>query len=75
MRIPLAHELWFEHEQFPMDWSFAGQQATLGLLAGAVLFTLAVRVIAHWWPGVDVPVLARMAPFIRSRSACTSRSR
>ena len=43
MQVPLAHELWFDHDQFPMDWSFAGQQATLALLAGAVLLTLAVR--------------------------------
>src|SRR6476620_8362717 len=47
-----------------MDWSFAGQRATLALLAVALLATIAVRVIARWWPGVDVPAIGRMAPYM-----------
>jgi hypothetical protein len=61
---PLAHEMWFPHDQFPMDWSFAGQTLTLALLAAAVVATLAVRVLARFWPGEDVPALARLAPFM-----------
>jgi hypothetical protein len=61
---PLAHEMWFPHDAFPMDWSFAGQTLTLALLAVAVLATVAVRLIARVWPGADVPALARLAPFM-----------
>jgi hypothetical protein len=61
---PLAHETWFEHGPVPHDWGFAGETATLLLLAGAVAVTVAVRVAARFWDGVDVPVLARMAPWM-----------
>jgi hypothetical protein len=61
---PLAHEMWFKHGAYPMDWSFAGQTATVVLLAAAVLATLAVRLAARVWPGADVPALARLAPFM-----------
>lgn len=59
-----AHETWFETGHHASDWAFAGQTLTLALLAAAVLITLAVRLIAVRFPGVDVPVLARMAPFM-----------
>jgi hypothetical protein len=60
----LAHEMWFPHDAFPMDWSFAGQTLTLVLLAVAVAATVAVRLVARLWPGADVPALARLAPFM-----------
>jgi hypothetical protein len=61
---PIAHEMWFPHDGFPMDWSLAGQAATLALLAVAVLATVAVRLAARVVPGVDVPALARLAPYM-----------
>ena len=64
MTFPLAHETWFESGHRDLDWSFAGETATLLLLAGAVLVTLAVRALSHVRDGVDVPFLARMAPWM-----------
>jgi hypothetical protein len=61
---PLAHETWFEHGPVPTDWGFAGETATLLLLAAALVVTLLVRVLARFWDGVDVPPLARMAPWM-----------
>ena len=58
-----AHELWF-HEAMDTDWSFAFETLTLVLLAAAVVLTVAVRVIARTFPGVDVPWLARLAPYM-----------
>jgi hypothetical protein len=60
----LAHETWFTHGEHPLDWSFAGETTTLALLAGAVGVTGLVRLLARRWPGVDVPALARLAPFM-----------
>ncbi len=62
--LPLAHETWLREDQVPTDWGFVFERATLALLAAAVLVTVAVRVLARLRPGVDVPVLARMAPFM-----------
>src|SRR4051794_24391287 len=64
--LPLleAHETWFERAPGSMDWSFAGEGTTLALLAAALLVTALVRAVARVWPGVDVPFLARMAPFM-----------
>jgi hypothetical protein len=64
MTLPLAHETWFEDRVFPTDWGFAAERATLGLLAAAVLLAVAVRVVAAVRDGVDVPFLARLAPFM-----------
>src|SRR5688572_18262285 len=64
MRLPLAHETWFELRDFPSDWSFAGETSTLLLLGAAVAATLAVRLLATWRDGIDVPFLARMAPWM-----------
>jgi hypothetical protein len=64
MTFPLAHETWFESGHRDLDWSFAGETATLLLLAGAVLVTLAVRALSRIRDGVDVPFLARMAPWM-----------
>jgi hypothetical protein len=62
--IPFAHETWFGPDAFPTDWAFAAQTLTLVLLGAALLVTLAVRLIARRFPGVDVGWLARCAPFM-----------
>lgn len=64
MPLPLAHETWFTDDAFPTDWAFAGQTATVVLLAVAVLVTLAVRLLATRFNGIDVPLLARMVPWM-----------
>ena len=60
----LAHETWFVKDPGNVDWSFAGQPLTLALLGAAVMATLVVRLVNRAWSGVDVPFLARMAPFM-----------
>ena len=62
--LPLAHETWLTEDRVGTDWGFVGEGLTLALLAAAVLVTVAVRLLARVRPGVDVPVLARMAPFM-----------
>jgi hypothetical protein len=63
--IPFAHERWFENgDAFSSDWGFAGEALTLALLAAALALTVAVRVLARYFPGIDVPWVARMAPFM-----------
>ena len=62
--ITFAHETWFTPGAFPLDWSFAGQAATLALLAAALLATAGVRLLARYAPGVDVPALGRLAPWM-----------
>ena len=64
MTFTLAHETWFNSESHPTDWGFAGEGLTLLLLAAAVLVTLAVRLVARRRDGVDVPFLARLAPWM-----------
>ena len=65
MRLPIAHETWFENPApFPSDWGFATETATLLLLGGALLLTVLVRVASTRWNGMDVPVLAAMAPYM-----------
>jgi hypothetical protein len=64
MTLLFAHETWFDHGAYPTDWGFAAETLTLALLAAAVLATIVVRVIARFWPGVDVPALGRLAPFV-----------
>ena len=60
---PFAHETWFvDHSD--VDWSFFFEAATLALLGVAALATIAVRLASRVWNGVDVPFLARMAPFM-----------
>jgi hypothetical protein len=59
-----AHEAWFTHERFPLDWGFAGEGLTLALLAAALIVTLAVRAISRLWPGLDVPAIGRLAPWM-----------
>jgi hypothetical protein len=64
MPLPLAHEAWFDTARYASDWAFATAPLTLALLAAAVLLTLAVRAIARAWPGIDVPALGRLAPYM-----------
>jgi hypothetical protein len=64
MSFPIAHETWFDHGAYPTDWGFAAESLTLAILAGAVALTIAVRVIARFFPGVDVPAVGRLAPFM-----------
>lgn len=64
MSLPLAHQTWFTDDAFPTQWAFAGRTATVALLAAAVLVTLAVRLVATRFNGIDVPVLARMVPWM-----------
>jgi hypothetical protein len=59
-----AHETWFDHTTYPTDWGFAAEKLTLAFLVAAVLATVAVRLLARAVPGVDVPVLGRLAPFM-----------
>jgi hypothetical protein len=59
-----AHERWFESGGYPTDWGFAGETLTLVLLGCALLATVLVRVIARFWPGIDVPFVAALAPFM-----------
>ncbi len=61
---PLAHETWFHKGQYPTDWAFATEPLTLLLLGTAVLITVAVRVLARFVPGIDVPFLGAMAPWM-----------
>ena len=62
--LPLAHEAWFTHGEHPSDWSFTGESATLALLASAVAVTVLVRMLARRWPGLDVPALGRLTPYM-----------
>ena len=64
MTLPLAHETWFEDGAFPTDWAFAAETATVLLLLAAVVLTVALRVVASLRDGVDVPFLARLAPYM-----------
>ena len=64
MTLPFAHETWCDHGSYATDWSFAAEKLTLVLLAAAVLATVAVRVLARAFPGVDVPAVGRLAPFM-----------
>src|SRR3954469_8124494 len=59
----LAHETWFVHGG-GMDWSFAGEGLTLVYLLAAFAIAFGVRVLARRVPGVDVPFLARLAPWM-----------
>lgn len=62
--MPLAHETWFLDQPHNYDWSFLTQTATLTLLAVAVLLTIVIRVVNHFWDGVDVPVVGNLAPWV-----------
>jgi hypothetical protein len=62
--MPFAHETWFDHGSYLTDWGFAAEKLTLAFLVAAVLATVAVRALARVAPGVDVPALGRLAPYM-----------
>ncbi len=62
--LPFAHETWFDSGVHATDWAFAAEKLTLALLAAAVLLTALVRVVAARRPGVDVPSLGRLVPYM-----------
>jgi uncharacterized membrane protein YphA (DoxX/SURF4 family) len=62
--MPLAHETWFVENAHGRDWSFATETTTLLLLGAAVVVTAIVRLLARALPGVEVPFLARLAPWM-----------
>jgi uncharacterized membrane protein YphA (DoxX/SURF4 family) len=65
MRLPFAHQTWFEDPApFDSDWGFAGETATLLLLAAALLLTLVVRAASTRWNGTDLSALRAMAPYM-----------
>ena len=64
MPVVFAHETWFTDGPFPTDWSFAGETLSLALLTAALAVTLLVRLIAMRFPGVDVPFLGRLVPWM-----------
>jgi hypothetical protein len=59
-----AHERWFEFKPVSSDWGFITETATLIMLGVAVAITLLVRLIARYWPGLDIPFLARLVPWM-----------
>ena len=62
--ILFAHETWFDHGVYPTDWGFTAEPLTLAFLVAALPVTIAVRLVARIFPGVDVPALGRLAPFM-----------
>jgi len=60
----LAHVEWFEPGSFDRSWDFVWEGTTLALLGAALAVTVLVRAIARVWPGLDIPFLARMAPWM-----------
>src|SRR3712207_2124107 len=64
MTFTFAHETWFDHGVYPTDWGFAAERLTLALLVAAAVAAVAVRLLARVFPGVDVPVLGRLAPYM-----------
>jgi hypothetical protein len=62
--MPFAHERWFDPSDAAPDWGFVTETATLLLLGGAIAITLLVRLAARFWPGVDVPFLERLVPWM-----------
>ena len=62
--VPFAHETWFESARPDADWGFAFEALTLALLGAALLVTLAVRLVARRFPGLDLPFIGRMAPWM-----------
>lgn len=62
--MPFAHERWFEFQDVSSDWGFITETSTLILLGVAVALTLLVRLIARFWPGLDIPFLARLVDWM-----------
>lgn len=62
--MTLAHVAWFQTDRSGTNWDFVFEATTLALLGAALLVTVLVRVVARFLPGVDIPFLARMAPWM-----------
>jgi hypothetical protein len=62
--VIFSHETWFDSGSFPTNWGFAGESRTVAMLAAAAALVLLVRVVARRWPGIDVPFLAGLAPYM-----------
>lgn len=62
--MTVAHQLWFVDEVPPKEWSFLWEGRTLLLLALALVLALLVRLVARVRPGLDVPLLARLTPWL-----------
>jgi hypothetical protein len=60
----LGHELWFVRDPPGDDPGFLFEPLTLAYLGVALLIVLGVRAAAHVRDGVDVPQLARLAPWM-----------
>jgi len=60
----LGHELWFVDDVPVKNWAFLWEARTLILLAVALALALLVRALARYRPGIDVPWLARLAPWL-----------
>jgi uncharacterized membrane protein YphA (DoxX/SURF4 family) len=62
--FPFAHATWFAEDRPGDDTSLATEPLTLALLAGAVLLTIGVRLLARVRDGITIPPLARLAPYM-----------
>jgi hypothetical protein len=62
--LPFGHETWFLERSRDFDWGFIGEATSLALLGAAVLLTLGVRIASSVRDGVDVPWIARLAPWM-----------
>src|SRR5688572_30223755 len=62
--LPLAHETWFVDDDVSANWDFVTDDLTLILLGVALALTIAVRLLARWWPGADIPWLGGLASFM-----------
>ena len=60
----LAHETWFETGPYDYDWGFAGESRTLLFLAVAVAIAAVVWFAGRRIPGLDIPFLARLSPYM-----------
>lgn len=60
----LAHELWFVDDPPGTDAGFLFEPLTLAYLGAVLAVVVAVRALAHVRDGVDVPQLARLAPWM-----------
>lgn len=62
--LPAAHESWFVRDDGHLDWSFATEASTVALLALALALAVGARLASRLWPGVDIPFLGRLAPYM-----------
>ena len=64
LQLPFAHATWFAEDRPGDDTGLATEPLTLALLAGAVLVTIAVRLVARIRDGITIAPLARLAPYM-----------